>query len=78
MLEWFENLQRMDDKQIQRFIKKQGGPELTIEEIKSLRKLLQKASISWTIYGIPAPIQEKMISTLGEQRFHQLKKLIGI
>jgi hypothetical protein len=78
MLEWFENFQQMDDKQIVRFIKKQGGPVLTLDEMKQLRKLLKNASITWGIYGIPNDVQQQAIHILGEKRFRQLKELIGI
>ena len=77
MLEWFENLQRMNDEQIKHFAKKQGLP-LTLEEVKKLRKALKGASISWGIYGVPKDVLQNIQSILGESRFQKLKKISGI
>lgn len=77
MLEWFENLKQMNDKQIQQFAKKQGL-SLTIEEVLKLRKVLKNASITWGLYGVPKDVLKDIQKILGEQRFQILRKITGI
>lgn len=77
MLEWAENLQKMNDKQVQQFAKKKKI-DLSLEEIKKLRKIFSKASITWGIYGIPKDVLKEVEDVIGQKRLNQLRKEIGI
>lgn len=76
-LEWFDNLQYMPDEQLQQFAKS-NGLQLTLEEIKKLRKILKHANISWAITGIPKEVLQKVHKLLGSDRYKQLMKLVGM
>ena len=76
MLQWFENVKGMNDKQLQKFAKQQEL-EFSIEEIKKLRKILSKASITWGIYGIPQNVREEIEDLIGSKRYKKLRKVIG-
>lgn len=74
-LEWFENLNQMNDEQLQHFAKKQKL-EFSIEEIQKLRKIFRNASISWGIFGVPSAILQEVEALLGAKRYKKVKKLL--
>ncbi|WP_274309604.1 isopropylmalate synthase [Solibacillus daqui] len=76
-LELLNRLQQMNDEQLQQFAKK-NDIELTLEEIKKLRKIMKHANISWAITGIPNEVLQKLHKLLGEQRYKKLMRLVGI
>ena len=76
-LEWFNNLQQMNDEQLQQFANK-NNIQLTLEEIKKLRKIMRHANISWAITGIPNEVLQKIHKLLGRERYKQLMKLVGL
>lgn len=47
---------------------KEFDVKLSDNEIKEVYPLLQEISISWLLFGVPMPIQQKLIGILGEQR----------
>ena len=76
ILQWLENFNKMNDKQLQKFAKQQQL-EFSIEEIQQLRKILNKATISWGIYGVPPAIREEVKQIIGSKKYKLLQKIIG-
>lgn len=76
-LEVLNKLQQMNDEQLQQFAQTKDI-ELTLEEIKKLRKIMRHANISWAITGIPNEVLQKLHKHLGEKRFKKLMRLVGI
>lgn len=76
MLQWLENFNKMNDKQLQKFAKQQQL-EFSIEEIQKLRKILNKATISWGIYGIPKAVLEEVEQIVGSKKYKKIQKIIG-
>ena len=77
MLDWYENLQKMNDRQLQQFAKQQQL-DFTLEEIKKLRKILQGASISWAITGVPKEVLKQIKSVVGGERYKKMKKVLDL
>ncbi|TQR18575.1 hypothetical protein [Psychrobacillus soli] len=50
--------------------------QLSDQEIKGVHPLLQEISLSWLVLGVPLPIQQKLITLLGEKRATALYKEI--
>lgn len=54
--------------------------ELSDSEIKKVYPLLQEISLTWLVFGVPMPIQQKLVKILGENRsielFNQLKQKV--
>ena len=76
MLQWLGNFNKMNDKQLQKFAKQQQL-EFSIEEIQKLRKTLNKATISWGIYGIPKAVLEEVEQIVGSKKYKKIQKIIG-
>ncbi|MCH7321110.1 isopropylmalate synthase [Solibacillus sp. MA9] len=76
-LELLNKLHQMSDEQLQQFAQKKDI-ELTLEEIKKLRKIMKHANISWAITGIPNEVLQKLHKLLGEKRYKKLMRLVGI
>lgn len=76
-LELLNKIQQMSDEQLQQFAQKKDI-ELTLEEIKKLRKIMRHANISWAITGIPNEVLQKLHKLLGEKRYKKLMRLVGI
>ncbi|MEK4424644.1 isopropylmalate synthase [Solibacillus sp. FSL K6-1523] len=76
-LEWFENLQHMDDHELRKFAKKEDL-KFSIEEIRQLRLIFQNASFTWLFSGIPAAELKKAEALIGEKRLKKLRKVIGM
>ncbi|MER2029181.1 MAG: isopropylmalate synthase [Solibacillus sp.] len=77
MLQWFDNLKGMNDRQLQDFAKQQGL-ELSIEEVQKLQKILKNANISWALTGVPKEVLQKIHKLLGDKRYKKLMKLVGL
>lgn len=76
-LELLNKIQQMSDEQLQQFAQKKDI-ELTLEEIKKLRKIMRHANISWAITDIPNEVLQKLHKLLGEKRYKKLMRLVGI
>ena len=76
ILQWLENFNKMNDKQLQKFAKQQQL-DFSIEEIQKLRKVLNKASFSWGIYGIPKAVLEEVEQIVGSKKYKKVQKIIG-
>ncbi len=66
-----------NDQQVQAFIKKQSGIELSTKEIKQLRPLLARANMSWLFSGIPKDVLKSVDKIIGKEKRKNLMQLLN-
>ncbi|HWK22378.1 MAG TPA: endonuclease IV [Ureibacillus sp.] len=71
-VEFIEQFLSKSDKEIVKF-SREYGIDLTIEEVKRLRPLSERASITWLFTGIPNSFLKEVESIIGRKK---LKKLL--
>ena len=75
IIEIWESLLSKSDNEIRKMAK-QYGVDLTIEEIRQLRPLAQKANITWLVTGIPDWVLKEAERILGSKKFKKYKKML--
>ncbi|WP_052126056.1 DUF2624 family protein [Ureibacillus massiliensis] len=74
-IELWESLLTKSDKEIIKMAK-EYGVELTVDEVRQLRPLAEKANITWLLTGIPEHVLKKAESILGKKKYKQYKKML--
>lgn len=75
ILELWESLLTKSDKEIRK-LAKQYGVDLTIDEIRQLRPLAQRANFTWLVSGIPEDVLMQAERILGSKKFKKYKKML--
>ncbi|RHW38549.1 endonuclease IV [Lysinibacillus yapensis] len=71
-MEFIEQFLTKSDKEIAKF-SREYGVDLTIEEIRQLRPLSERASVTWLFTGIPNSFLKEVEEIIGKKK---LKKLL--
>ncbi len=74
-IEVWESLLTKSDKEVIK-IAKHYGIELTIDEVRQLRPLAERANITWLVTGIPKGVLKEAEKILGPRKFKKYKKLL--
>lgn len=69
------SLRAMNDREIMQWAAN-NGVELSLKEIQTLRKTLEKGSIDWLVNGVPDKVLYKLNQTIGEKKLNKLMKLL--
>ncbi|MEC1179975.1 isopropylmalate synthase [Metasolibacillus meyeri] len=65
------------DADIQRFMRKKTGIELSLQEIQQLRPLLAGANMSWLLSGVPKDVLKRVDKVIGKEKRKQLMNLLN-
>lgn len=74
-IEIWESLLSKPDKEVIK-IARYYGVELTIDEVRKLRPLAERANITWLVTGIPKNVLKEAEKILGSKKFKQYKKIL--
>ncbi len=69
------SLANKSDKEIKK-IASENGINLTLDEVKFLRSIIEKASMDWLIFGIPEYVLAEMERKLDSKKVQQLLQLL--
>lgn len=73
-IEFIEAFLTKSDKEIIQFAK-QYDVDLSIEEVRKLRPLVDKASFTWILTGIPKAFLQEVEKIIGKKKLKKLLKL---
>lgn len=65
-----------NDAEIQRFMRKKTGVELSLSEIQQLRPLLASANMSWLLSGVPKDVLKRVDKVIGKEKRKALMRLL--
>lgn len=74
-VEFIESFLTKSDKEIVKYAK-EYDIDLTLEEVKRLRPLSQKASITWLFTGIPSSFLKEVENVIGKKKLKKLLKYL--
>lgn len=73
-MEFIEAFLTKSDKEIVKFAK-QYDVDLSVEEVRKLRPLVDKASFTWIITGIPKAFLKEVEKIIGKKKLKKLMKI---
>lgn len=73
-IEFIEAFLTKSDKEIVQFAK-QYDVDLSIEEVRKLRPLVDKASFTWILTGIPKTFLKEVEKVIGKKKLKKLMKI---
>nr|WP_106779953.1 DUF2624 family protein [Lysinibacillus timonensis] len=74
-IELWESLLSKSDKEIISMAKSYDV-DLTVEEVRKLRQLAERANITWLVTGIPNHVLKEAENILGKKKFKKYKKML--
>lgn len=75
IIELWESLLTKSDQEIRKMAR-QYGVDLTIEEIRKLRPLAEKANFTWLVTGIPNSVLKQAENILGTRKYKKYKAML--
>ena len=69
------SLATKSDKELKKIAKK-NGISLSLDEVKYLRSVIEKASVDWLIFGIPEYVLADLERNLDSKKVQQLLQFI--